>query len=152
MSDNGWMSEGADRRYWDGLRAGRLQLPQCSGCGRWQWPAVWRCAECGSWDQTWCDVPITGTVYTWTRNWHAFAGLEGIDIPFVTVVVELAEAGGQRLNGLLRGDETDLRLGAPVAGEVADTTFGETTVPAIHWRLAAQTPVTPSTALPKGSA
>ncbi len=149
MKGGGDQSDGADQGYWDGLRAGRLQMPQCSGCGRWHWPAVWRCAECGSWDHAWHEVPITGTVYSWTRNWHPFAGLEGVDIPFVTAVVRLDAADGRRLAGLLRGDEAGLQIGAPVVGEVAVTTFGDTTVPAIRWRLATSSPAASSTALTK---
>lgn len=136
MVDSGWLSEGADGRYWQALAAGGLEMPQCAGCGRWHWPAVWRCGDCGSWDQAWRAVPMTGAVYSWTRTWHPFGGTEGIGIPFVTVVVELPEAGGRRLTGVLEGETEAVAIGAPVRGEVGETLFTGQLIPTIRWRLA----------------
>lgn len=129
-------STGADGPYWDGLSEGRLLLPACSDCGRWHWPAVWRCPACGSWDQDWRPVSMKGRIYSWTRTRHAFAGLEALGTPFVISVVELEQAGGIRLMGHLEGDEDDVRIGQRVTGFVSGTQCLGQDVPSICWRRA----------------
>jgi len=136
MSNSSGFSPGADGPYWEGLSQGLLKLPRCAGCGRWQWPAVWRCGDCGAWDQTWAPVAMAGAVYSWTRTWHPFHGTEGIGTPFVSVVVELPDAGGLRLAGVLDGETEAVAIGAPVAGAVGETIFNGAALPTIRWRLA----------------
>lgn len=135
----GWLTEGADGPYWRALESGGLELPRCASCRRWQWPAVWRCGECGSWDQDWQPVAMEGLIYSWTRTHHPFGGTEGIGVPFVTVVVELPAAGGLRLTGVLEGDTRDVAIGAPVAGAVGETPFNGMAIPTIRWRLTGAT-------------
>lgn len=130
------ISTGADQQYWDALAAGRLTLQICAACGKPHWPAVWRCKECGSWEQAWRDAPMSGAVFTFTRNWHAFGGVEAIGTPFVTVVVQIDDIEGVRLTGLLEGDESDLAIGARVEGRAAVTEVWGDRIPAIRWRLA----------------
>jgi uncharacterized OB-fold protein len=131
----GWLTEGADGPYWRALEGGGLELPRCASCGRWHWPAVWRCGECGAWEQTWTEVEMIGRIYSWTRTHHPFGGTEGIGVPFVTVVVELPGAGGIRLTGVLEGDTAMVAIGAAVAGAVRETLFDGMAIPTIRWRL-----------------
>ena len=126
---------GAEGRYWDALAEGRLELPRCKGCGKWHWPAVWRCGECGSWDHEWVEQDFVGTVFTWTRTHHRFGGTEGIALPYVTLLVEL-DAVPIRLQGLLEGDEQGLKIGVKVAGRVDGTIFGDARIPSIRWTIA----------------
>ncbi|MGQ0697066.1 MAG: Zn-ribbon domain-containing OB-fold protein [Panacagrimonas sp.] len=128
-------ANGADGPYWTALAAGRLELPRCTGCGLWHWPAVWRCGACGCWDQAWHLVEMTGTVFSWTRTWHAFGGAEGIGVPYVSVIVELPQVGGLRVLGILAGDESELRIGANLAGEASYTQIDEDRIPSLLWRL-----------------
>ena len=100
---------GAEGPYWDALAQGRLMLPRCDGCGKWHWPAVWRCGACGSWDHAWHEQPLAGTVFTWTRTHHRFAGTEGLDRPYATALV-LLDAVPIRLNGLIEGRDYAVRL------------------------------------------
>ena len=126
---------GAEGRYWDALAEGRLDLPRCKGCGKWHWPAVWRCGECGSWDHEWIAHKMVGTIFTWTRTHHRFGGTEGIELPYVTVLVELADIP-IRLQGLIEGDEQNLRIGAKVVGRVDHTVFGNARIPSLRWTIA----------------
>ncbi len=135
MVNAGWLSEGADGPYWQALEDGGLALPRCASCRRWRWPAVWRCGDCGSWDQDWQAVQMAGRVYSWTRTHHPFGGTEGIGLPFVTVVVELPDAGGLRLTGILEGDNEAVAIGAAVTGAVGATVFEGQSIPTIRWRL-----------------
>ena len=126
---------GAEGPYWDGLAEGRLVLPRCNGCGKWHWPAVWRCGECGSWDHEWVEQPLAGTIFAWTRTHHRFAGTEGLALPYVTALV-LLDAVPIRLNGLIEGSEQQLAIGAPVTGRATFTQFGKDEIPSIRWTLA----------------
>ncbi len=127
---------GADAPYWQALSEGRLALPICEGCGRWHWPAVWRCGECGGWDHAWRGVAMRGTIFTWTRTWHPFGGTEAIGVPFVSVVVSLDNAP-VRLTGLLAQTHADVRIGAAVEGAASVTRIGDENIPAIRWSLCA---------------
>jgi uncharacterized OB-fold protein len=127
---------GADGPYWNALAQGRLELPRCTQCGRWHWPAVHRCGDCGAWDPEWRAVELRGRIFSWTRTWHPFSGSEGIGVPYVSLIVELPHAGGRRLIGLLSGDDAGLAIGAPVQGEVAETAVGEVRIPSLRWRIA----------------
>ncbi|MGH8997922.1 MAG: Zn-ribbon domain-containing OB-fold protein [Acidimicrobiia bacterium] len=128
---------GADEPYWEHLAAGEFRLPRCAGCGRWTWPAHWRCGECGSWDLDWVALDPTGVVYSWTRTWYAFdrtrerAG----QVPYVVVLAEVTGAGGARVMGVLAGDEDGLRIGAPVVGTIEPPSEQSLGYPALRWSL-----------------
>ncbi|MGQ0619488.1 MAG: Zn-ribbon domain-containing OB-fold protein [Panacagrimonas sp.] len=126
---------GADGPYWSALAEGRLILPRCTGCGRWHWPAVYRCGNCGTWDLAWETVEMTGRVFSWTRTWHPFGGSEGIGVPYVSLIVELPRAGDRRLLGILAGDEAGLGIGAVVHGEAGRTRMGADEIPSLRWSL-----------------
>jgi uncharacterized protein len=126
---------GADGPYWTALAEGRLLLPRCTLCRRWHWPAVFRCGACGTWEPKWEPAEMRGAIYAWTRTWHAFGGTEGLEVPFVSVLVNLPRAGDVRLLGLLEGDATALSIGAAVQGRVVSATIGGRTMPALRWTL-----------------
>ncbi len=125
---------GAETRYWEALIEGHLELPRCVSCGRWHWPAVWRCGDCGGWDHEWKRTSLSGSVFSWTRTWHKFGGAESFDIPFATALVTLAEVP-VRLIGAVEGSEAGLHIGASVTGRIGRTPFGEHRIPAIRWSL-----------------
>lgn len=132
------LANGAEAQYWQALLEGRLELPRCAECERWHWPAVWRCAECGSWKHDWVNLPMQGKIFTWTRCWHRFGGLENFDLPFVILVVELPAANGARLLGLLKSGsdvEASPRIGASVHGRVSQIEFHDETIPTIYWSM-----------------
>lgn len=128
------LAYGAEAEYWDGLLAGELRLQKCAGCGSWHWPAVFRCAGCGSWDHVWEAVELTGTVYSWTRSWHPFGGLEDISKPFLIAVVELAGGGHARLMGIV-DDTPEVHIGQKVYGQISTTKCAAQTVPSIRWSV-----------------
>lgn len=111
---------GADEEYWLALERGEFKLARCADCRKWMWPAHFRCGDCGSWDIAWEDVEPVGTVYTWTRN-HAVSDVikeRRGDLPYVTLLVELPQAGGARVAGMLDGSYNGLRIGARVRGKI----------------------------------
>ena len=126
---------GADGPYWNALAEGRLELPRCAGCGQWHWPAVFRCGACAGWELKWEAVEMRGRVFSWTRSWHAFAGAEGLGVPYVSLIVELPQAGGRRVLGVLTGDDATLAIGAEVRGEASTTVVGTSRSPSLRWTL-----------------
>ncbi|MFG1192052.1 Zn-ribbon domain-containing OB-fold protein [Xanthobacter flavus] len=132
---------GADDEYWRGLERGEFRLPRCAGCGRWTWPAHFRCGACGDWEMEWQALEPKGTIYSWTRSWYAFERVKErtVDLPYVTALVAIPEAGGARVLGVLVGDETQLRVGAPVIGEILPPSEKAKGYASIVWRLAGET-------------
>jgi uncharacterized OB-fold protein len=127
---------GQDARYWEALSRGQLELPRCAACGRWRWPAPFRCGDCGSWSFDWQAVEMRGVIYSWTRTWHPFEGTEAFGSPFVTVSVALPQAGDIRLMGVLEG-EGEPAIGAPVAGHVAEAEVHGRSIPGLRWEVSA---------------
>lgn len=101
------------------------------------WPAHYRCGDCGSWEQDWVDVEPVGAVYSWTRSWYAFERTrERADaLPYVVILTELPQAGGARVLGVLQGDDSGLRIGAPVRGRIDPPSATTKGYPAIRWQL-----------------
>lgn len=102
-----------------------------------QWPAVWRCGDCGSWEHAWFDVEPVGQVYTWSRTWHRFPGLESLGAPFISLVVTIDGTDGRRLTGILEGDDAAIRIDARVRGRIATVEVAGRVVPALRWRVEA---------------
>jgi len=75
-------------------------------------------------------------LYTWTRALHPFEGTEDLGAPYVTVLVELPQAGGIRLLGLLKGDAKP-KIGMTLTGSVGESRVFDQDIPVIHWRAAA---------------
>lgn len=59
---------GAAGEYWKALGQSIVKMQQCSGCDKWNWPAVLRCAEYGSWEHHWRQVEPKWRIFSWTRT------------------------------------------------------------------------------------
>lgn len=124
---------GADEEYWRALDHGVIKMQQCAGCGRWNWPAVWRCGECGSWEHRWHEVEPKGRIFTWTRNWHDFGWPSPDGLPYVSVVVELDGAGQRRLLGVLDDPKAEVRIGQPVTARPFKIEWEGEPVTVLRW-------------------
>jgi uncharacterized protein len=131
--------DGGDLAFWEGLRAGRLVLPRCGGCGMWRAPGRALCAACWSFDTTWDEVGPEGTVYTWARTHRAFMSELDIGVPYVTTLVQLTTVP-VRLLGILLGAPADRapRIGDRVRGVIQRPANAEW--PVLRWRPAGQEP------------
>lgn len=129
---------GADDEYWRGLERGEFRLPRCRGCGDWIWPAHYRCGRCGSWEMEWTTLEPKGKIFTWTRSWYAFDRVSerADDVPYVTAVVEIPDAGGSRVMGIFDGNDEDVRIGADVVGMILPPSPKTKGYPSIVWRPA----------------
>lgn len=95
------------------IAAGRLQIQQCDGCGRFRHPPRYRCPACFSPDWSFVPADDTGTVYSYVVSHRSFDRAWALHVPHVTVAVELAE--GPRVIAALRDVEPDaVSIGMPV--------------------------------------
>ncbi|MGQ0626140.1 MAG: Zn-ribbon domain-containing OB-fold protein [Sporichthyaceae bacterium] len=118
-----------DAPYWDGLRAGELRLQHCAACGRWIWGAQPMCPACHTFDPLWEAVEPAGVVFSWTRTHNRFH--PSVEVPYLSVIVELPQAGGRRVLGLYAG-QGDPVIGAQVHGEF-EPAPDETCWPLLRW-------------------
>ncbi|PTR12566.1 MULTISPECIES: Zn-ribbon domain-containing OB-fold protein [unclassified Novosphingobium] len=127
----------ADDQFWRNLEDGKFTLPRCSGCKGWTWPAHFRCGHCGSWDFEWVELEPAGKVFTYTRSRYAFDRVleRKDDVPYVSLVVEIPEAGNARVMGVLQGDESKLKIGAHVRGTINPPSPKSKFYPSITWEV-----------------
>ena len=111
--------------YWQACASHELKLPRCGPCGRLSLPPDIVCPQCRSAepDWTWQTVSGRGRIRTWTVVRHSF--LQGFELPFVLVDVELDEDAGVRMVGrLVDGPEAALALGDRVELAFEDVADG----------------------------
>lgn len=127
----------ADEEFWQHLAAGELRITRCSKCAKWIWPAHWRCADCGSWDQEWVQVEPRGTIFSWTRSWAAFDSSpeRGEELPYVTLVVMLEEPKVRLIGALAQKDVHDARIGQEVTGAFLPPSAKAKGYPSVEWSL-----------------
>lgn len=110
--------------HWDGLREGRVLVPQCTSCGRHSWPPRPLCTGCHADRLEWSVIPARGTVYSWTVVGHRT--LPGFEPPYAVVLVE-TEASVRLLGGFA-ADSTELRVGLPVTAVFHESATPGTTL------------------------
>ena len=123
-----------DGPFWTGLAEGELRIQRCAACQRWIWSPHWRCGECGSWELDWPAVEMTGRVHAFSKTHYPFLPAMAQSLPFTNLLVELPQAGGARLLGLLVGSDEGLKVGAPVTGFIQPAA-AEGELAALRWRL-----------------
>lgn len=94
-----------------------------------------RCPGCGSHELGSEQVEPVGTIYSWIRTRLPFVPAYADLVPYVNVLVELEQAGGARLMGLLTEAEDGLAIGAPVTGTFQPPSSRTMDVPVLTWRL-----------------
>jgi uncharacterized protein len=85
--------------FWDGLRARRLLLQRCGGCGLARYPVAPVCPHCGAREFEWGALAGGGTVHSWVRYHRSYLPeLEPL-LPYCVLCVALHD--GPRLFGRL---------------------------------------------------
>lgn len=119
--------------FWRGLERGVVQVPRCTGCDAWVWPARPGCPHCGSGDLDWTPVEPTGRVFSWTRVWYPFVPERADSLPYVVAVVELDVAPEVRMLGIFDGVDDQVHIGAAVAATIAAPTAPTLGLPSLRW-------------------
>ena len=91
--------------YWDGLREGKLMLPECNDCGKaFFYPRI-ACPNCHSRNVGWMQASGKGKLYSFQIAYRALNPAFKIPPPYVLAMVELEE--GPRLMSNLINVEAD---------------------------------------------
>jgi uncharacterized OB-fold protein len=101
--------------YWAAAAEHVLKLPRCKQCGKFSLPPDMTCPNCHSLEPGFSYEPVSGrgTVRTWTVVRHSF--LQGFELPFMLVDVQLDEQPEVRMIGqLVDGPHTPIGLGDAV--------------------------------------
>jgi uncharacterized OB-fold protein len=108
--------------FWEGIDRGELSLPRCSLCGKWQWyPTAVGCCRGG--ELVWAALPGTGTIFTCTRVHFNFLPEVTGATPFNVGLIELDNAEGVRLVGILAIEEPS--IGGCVRVDFVERTSGK---------------------------
>ncbi len=87
--------------YWRAVSDHRLVIPGCADCGHLRWPPGPCCPRCQSFSIDWVPSSGDGRVYSWTVVTHPTADVLRDQVPYIIVLVDLAE--GVRVLGNLVG-------------------------------------------------
>ncbi len=112
-----------DGPYWDGLRRYELLIQRCTDCQSYLWYPTEVCSRCQSFSMQWTPVAPTGEIYSFTTQYQRTGSKFDEDIPYTSVIVQLAEASEVTMGGLLvEADPDQVRVGLPVVGVFVDAT------------------------------
>ena len=81
---------GVSAEYWKGAGEGRLVLPYCDSCSRFQWPPRAACVRCGG-EWSWRDAAGSGRIASFSIVRRAVNPQLKDDAPYVVAFVELDE-------------------------------------------------------------
>jgi uncharacterized OB-fold protein len=101
--------------YWEAAARHVLKLARCGHCGKFSHPPDLICPQCHNPDPAFSfeEVSGQGKVRTWTIVHSSF--LNGFDVPFMLVDVQLDDQPTVRMIGrLLDGPDAPVKMGAPV--------------------------------------
>jgi uncharacterized OB-fold protein len=131
------LPDGLDTAYWEGTRRHELRVQRCNACGSWQWGPEWICHACLSFDVGWQPVSGRGRIYSWERVWHPVHPALVDAVPYVVLLVELADAGDVRMIGNLIGDpRQQVPIGADVRAVFEDHDDGSPPYTLVQWERA----------------
>nr|WP_047167769.1 OB-fold domain-containing protein [Sphingomonas sp. Y57] len=100
--------------YWEGLEAGELRVQRCAGCGTLRWPARAICNRCHSFDADWVAMSGRGTIKSWIRTHQRFHPAFAGEIPYVTLLVALAEQADIQIIGAFADPAAEPKIGEAV--------------------------------------
>ena len=98
--------------FWDAITEGRIVLPRCDVCGRWQWYPEPGGTDCPGGSLRWVDVAVTGAIYAYTTVHRSFLPGGRDHVPYLVGMIDLddidadANGGRPRLIANLTDDAT----------------------------------------------
>jgi hypothetical protein len=78
--------------FWAAVQQEELRFPRCTGCGRFAWYPVPRCAACGSHEFDWTAIDPVGHVHSFTVVRRAFLPQFADRLPLGVVQARFPEA------------------------------------------------------------
>lgn len=118
--------------FWEGTRRHALLVQRCNSCDRLRFPPRPVCPQCRGWDHEWIETSGEARVLSWVVNHQRFHPAFQ-DVPYVTVLVGLAEQGDVAMYGGFDGSLDSLAVGLRVRTRFVDVEDGFTLV---NWEAA----------------
>jgi len=119
--------------FWEGAASGRLLIPRCDGCDRFDWYPTPSCPACGERSRTWVEMSGRATLFSWTVVNHAWIPEFRTNLPFTTGLVALEEDERVRLATMIVDTDAD----SLVPDLPVEVTFGPLTFPPSTKRVTA---------------
>jgi hypothetical protein len=121
------------RDWWQACARREFVMQRCTACGTHRYPPKPICYACQSLDFDWHKLSGSGLIYSYAVITHPVHPSLADRVPYITVVVELPDAGGERIIGNLLDAEPDqVEIGREVELTWEDIGDG-ITLP--QWRL-----------------
>ena len=103
--------------YWEGLREGKLMLPECGDCRKaFFYPRI-ACPHCHSRNVGWIEASGKGKLYSFQIAYRALNPAFKIEVPYILAMVELEE-GPRVLSNLINIDPDPALVKCDMAVEV----------------------------------
>jgi uncharacterized OB-fold protein len=123
-----------NRAFWDGCKAGRLQLQKCGACGHIRYPISHVCPDCLSYDFEWTALSGRGEVFSYVVFHQLYNKAFAEDIPYNVALVQLDE-GPRMYSNIVGVDNDAVKIGDKVE-VVFDAVTPEITIPKFRLRQA----------------
>lgn len=109
--------------FWEGCKLHELRMQICRDCGFYCFPPFPMCPRCNSMDRKWERVSGQGKIYSWYVVHHATHPDFVNDVPYMVVVVTLAEQEDLHLAGnMVDCKPENIWVGMPVEVVFEDVT------------------------------
>jgi uncharacterized OB-fold protein len=128
--------EGLAKEFWDATRNHELLVQRCTKCRTWQWGPEYICYNCHSFDLGYEKVSGKGKIFSWERSWYPVHPALKDGVPYLTVLVELPDAGNVRMVGNLLGDPMQtVNIGSDVEAVFEDHDDSDPQFTLVQWRV-----------------
>lgn len=118
--------------FWAATRRGELAICRCHECRGWMHPPLERCRRCGG-ATAFETVTGGGRIHSFiVMHRPSVPGLR--EVPYAIVLVDLDDAPGIRLTGILAGLPSHAAIGAAVRARIVEVPGGSFRAP--EWVLA----------------
>lgn len=100
------------KKFWDGLRGGKIYGTKCKKCGKLYFPPAADCGECYSSDMEWVELSGEGEIITFTHIIVRPASFQDLQ-PYTVAIAQLRE-GVKALAWLTDVKKKDVKIGMKV--------------------------------------
>jgi len=102
-----------NKRFWDGLKEGKLLATRCNKCGKIYYPPQVDCPDCLTSDCEWIELSNVGEIETFVASYLKPQGFEHFKEPYTIAIARTNE--GVKVMGLMENvDPKNLRVGIKV--------------------------------------
>ena len=121
-----------NRGFWEGCKAGKLQMQQCGACGHIRYPISHVCPDCLAYEFDWIPLSGRGEVFSYVVFHQLYNKAFADDIPYNVALIQLEE-GPRMYSNVVGADNDAVKIGDKVE-VVFDAVTPEVTIPRFRLR------------------